>query len=145
MYRYNCNELQQDVEHLYRQLHTHRFDTVVALARGGTMIAQLLAYRLNIRDLQLIRVQNYDNDKKKGISIQGTLDIAEDARILLVDDIIDSGESMHALLDYLKERHKNASFSIATVYYKKSATIQPDFTCKEATEWIDFFWEREDR
>jgi xanthine phosphoribosyltransferase len=32
-------------------------------------------------------------------------------------------------------------FKLASLFYKKTALVQPDFTVKEAPHWIDFFWE----
>ncbi|EAH6031470.1 phosphoribosyltransferase, partial [Campylobacter jejuni] len=28
-----------------------------------------------------------------------------------------------------------------TIFYKKTALLEPDFKVKEATEWVDFYWD----
>jgi len=44
-------------------------------------------------------------------------------------------------LKILEEKYSHCEFKIATIYYKKTALIQPDFTVREAKKWIEFFWE----
>ena len=59
----------------------------------------------------------------------------------IIDDIVDSGETMKEILFILKEKFPNIEFKIATLFYKNTALIKPDFSVREANEWIDFFWE----
>jgi xanthine phosphoribosyltransferase len=59
----------------------------------------------------------------------------------LVDDIVDSGESMVEILRILREKYPHCEFKIATIFYKPTALIQPNFSVKEAKAWIEFFWE----
>ena len=54
---------------------------------------------------------------------------------------MDSGETMKEILFILKEKFPNIEFKIATLFYKNTALIKPDFSIREANEWIDFFWE----
>jgi xanthine phosphoribosyltransferase len=61
--------------------------------------------------------------------------------ILIVDDIVDSGETLQAVAKVLQQRYPSSCFKTATLFYKKDAIIKPDFTINEAKEWIDFFWE----
>jgi xanthine phosphoribosyltransferase len=30
---------------------------------------------------------------------------------------------------------------VASVFYKEKALLRPDFSAREATEWIEFFWD----
>ena len=48
---------------------------------------------------------------------------------------------MQEILRILKEKFPNVEFKLATLFYKKTAVLQPDYTVREATQWIDFFWE----
>ena len=41
----------------------------------------------------------------------------------------------------LKDKFPGVEFKLATIFYKKTAVLQPDFCVKEAKGWIDFFWE----
>ena len=61
--------------------------------------------------------------------------------MLIVDDIIDSGETLREVLRLLKEKYPQADFRLATIFYKPTAVIEADYTLKKAHDWIDFFWE----
>lgn len=41
----------------------------------------------------------------------------------------------------LIEKFPNTEFKLATLFYKKTALIKPDFYIKETDMWIEFFWE----
>ena len=60
---------------------------------------------------------------------------------LIVYDIVDSGETMREIIKVICHKFPDTEFKLATIFYKPSAVIQPDFAVKEATKWIDFFWE----
>ncbi len=68
---------------------------------------------------------------------------AED-RLLLVDDVFDSGRSLVAVIAELRRRcRRNTPESIrtATVYYKPSrnrSAIKPDYCVREVEEWLVF-------
>ena len=67
--------------------------TLVAVSRGGLIPAQLIAYRLNIRDIRVMKLISYDSDNKRG----ETKDISTDrlfdgSDVYFIDDLADSGE-----------------------------------------------------
>jgi hypoxanthine phosphoribosyltransferase len=68
---------------------------------------------------------------------------AED-RLLLVDDVFDSGRSLVAVIAELHRRCRRntpASIRTATVYYKPSrnrSTIKPDYCVHEVEDWLVF-------
>ncbi len=68
---------------------------------------------------------------------------AED-RLLLIDDIFDSGRSLAALVDELSRRCRRnmpSQVRIATVYYKPASnrtTLEPDFHVRVTSEWLVF-------
>ncbi|MEA1917649.1 MAG: phosphoribosyltransferase family protein, partial [Campylobacterota bacterium] len=57
------------------------------------------------------------------------------------DDIVDSGDTLKKVIEHLNEKHLHVELMSASIFYKKSALVEPDFKVKEAKEWIDFFWE----
>ena len=48
---------------------------------------------------------------------------------------------MSEILRILREKFPHCEFKIATIFYKKTAILSPDFAVKEANDWIEFFWE----
>ena len=80
---------------------------IVAIARGGLIPAQYLAYDLGIRDISTVTSRLYEG-KKKGKKEQeiGNLfmiDYESPDYIIVVDDIYDSGETMQGLLYAMSE------------------------------------------
>ena len=59
----------------------------------------------------------------------------------MIDDIVDSGETLQEIMKILREQYPECEFKIATIFYKSTAVIEADFAIKKAHEWIDFFWE----
>ncbi len=145
MYNYNCNELYTDVKILAKKSKLFKADTILAITRGGLIPSQLLAYRLNIRNIQTIQIQSYDNDiQRENLILNDTTNLADSLRVLIVDDIVDSGNTLKSLLLHVEKKYPHITFKSASIFYKSSASVQPDFTCKEAKEWINFFWETEE-
>jgi uncharacterized protein len=65
-------------------------------------------------------------------------------RLLLIDDVFDSGLSLEAVIDELKRRCKRnlpETIRIATVYFKPSrnkSSLQPDYYVRSTDEWLVF-------
>lgn len=84
-----------------------------------------------------------DNNTKKldTIEIFNIPDLSKHKKILLIDDIVDSGESLAEIKKVLLEKFPHIELKITTIFYKKTALLEPDFKVKEATEWVDFYWD----
>ena len=41
----------------------------------------------------------------------------------------------------LLNQYPHLDLKVASIYYKEKALLRPDFTAREATEWIEFFWD----
>jgi xanthine phosphoribosyltransferase len=90
-------------------------------------------------------VASYDDScQRDSVTIEGDCGAEGAKRILIVDDIVDSGKTLQRIKAHLKTRYPEAEIKCAAPWYKPSACEQPDFTCREATEWIEFFWDRFD-
>ncbi len=144
MYYYDYRQFCDDVQTLSRQCSSFNADTVLAVARGGVTLAHALSMALDIRNLQSIRVESYDGDtQRQEVSILGECDLKGSKRILVVDDIVDSGRTLFHLMPKLQSSHPQCEFKVAALFTKPSALTQPDFFLHEAREWIEFFWERD--
>lgn len=143
MIAYEYDQFKEDVARLREQCAPFKADTVVAVARGGMTLAHALSMALDVRNLQSIRIESYDGDRQReDISIMGECDFGGSERVLIVDDIVDSGKTLDALLHLFRARYPRILFKTAAIYTKPTALVQPDFSLYEATEWIEFFWER---
>ncbi len=144
MYYYDYAQFQDDTCALARLCRPFHADTIVGIARGGLMLSQALSYALEIRNVQSIRVESYDGiHQRDRLNLHVNCDLNHAQRVLIVDDIVDSGQTLRAVLDTLQERYPQSVFKSAALFYKPTACIQGDFQLHEATEWIDFFWEKD--
>ena len=144
MIYYDYKRFCTDVQSLAKQCEVFRPDTILAVARGGVTLGHALSMALDTRNLQSIRTESYDGEVQRNtINVYGTCDLSASKRILVVDDIVDSGQTLMHLMPFLRSLNPAAEFKIATLFTKQSAIMQPDFSLHEATDWIDFFWERD--
>jgi xanthine phosphoribosyltransferase len=141
---YPYEEFRQDSLELIREVKKFQPEMIVGIARGGLILAHSMAEGLDIRDVQTIRTELYDKtQKREEITLFGTCDFANKTKVLVVDDIADSGKTLDIVMKSFKQNNPHITFKVATLFYKKNSVFQPDFWVNEANEWIDFFWERD--
>ncbi|MDG6221048.1 MAG: phosphoribosyltransferase [Candidatus Thermoplasmatota archaeon] len=118
-------------------------DLVVALARGGLVPARAICDFLVLSNLVAIKVEHWGITA--GITGQATITYSlnidlKGKKILLVDDITDTGESMLKVLDYV---HKEGVDEVktATLMHITGSKYEPDFHAKEIKwKWVIFPW-----
>ena len=141
-YYYSYDEFIGDANALVQKVKDFAPDTLLAVARGGLTLGHFMAQGMDTRRLFALNSIHYEKEKKLDtLEIFNIPDLNTAKRILVVDDIIDSGETLKEVLRMLKEQYPNCEFKLATIFYKPTAVIEADYTLKEAHEWIDFFWE----
>ncbi len=141
-YYYSYNEFIQDVNELTKTLQNHSIDAIVAIARGGVTFGHFLAIKLNLRALFTINSIHYEKEQKlETIEIFNIPNLTNYKNILIVDDIIDSGDTMQEVVKRVQKEFQTQNILTATLFYKESAPFKPNFYCKIANAWIDFFWE----
>jgi len=64
-------------------------------------------------------------------------------RILVVDDVADTGKSLALVRTHLKEEGAT-EVRIATIYYKPWSVVVPDWYERKTSRWIIFPWERKE-
>ena len=117
------------------------FDAIIPIARGGLSLAHLLGEYYNIREVYSINTIGYDDTLKlESVKVFNIPDLGKAKNVLIVDDIVDSGDTMVEVLKVLRHRYPDVAFKVASLFYKKSAKIAPDWYVQEADCWIDFFW-----
>ena len=117
------------------------FDAIIAVARGGLSLAQLMGEYYNLRSVYSINTIGYeDTEKLQGVDVFNLPELKDAKQVLIVDDIVDSGDTLIEVLKVLKKVYPDITFKVASLFYKKSAKIAPNWYVKEAKGWIDFFW-----
>lgn len=118
-----------------------KFDAIIAIARGGLSLAQFLGEYYNIRNVYSINTIGYENTEKlESVKVFNIPELKDANTVLVVDDIVDSGDTLVEVLKRLGQIYPNIRFKTATLFYKKSAKIVPDWYAQEADAWIEFFW-----
>ena len=144
MKNYSFNEFIEDINFLSKKISSFSPDCIVAIARGGLTIGHFLAEKMDIREIYTINAISYEKDKKlKEIKIFNIPDLKNKKKVLLVDDISDSGDTLEKIINKLKKIYPSLEIKTATIFYKKTSKVIPDFKVKEAKEWINFFWENQ--
>ena len=118
-------------------------DVIVGVARGGWVPARVLSDFLGIDALATVRVEFYlgvAETRAAPVLTQGvSVDVTE-KKVLLVDDLVDTGESVRLAKEHL-EKQGAAEVLVATVYRKPSSVVTPDFYEKETERWVVFPWD----
>ena len=140
---YSYDEFAVDAKRMAKQIKDEfNPEVILAVARGGLTLGHSLAVALENRNLFTLNSIHYeDTNKLDTIQIFNVPDLSKYTKILLVDDIIDSGESMVEIKRELLKRYPNLDIKIATVFYKEKALLLPEFKVKEAHDWVEFFWD----
>ena len=137
---YSYEECVKDCKELTPMLKEYNPDALIAIARGGLTLGHLLSEALETREIYTLNSIHYDGMKKlETFDIFNIPDLSRRHKVVLVDDIIDSGESMVEILKILKDKYPHCEFKVATIFYKPTALMQPDFSIREAKGWIEFF------
>ena len=143
-YYYGYDEFVPDVLELTKKVREYDPDTLLAVARGGLTLGHFMAQAMDTRNLFALNSIHYDKSTKLDtIEIFNIPDLSRSKKVLVIDDIIDSGETLQELIRILQKKYPRVQFRLATIFYKPTAIIKADFTLKEAHDWIDFFWEKD--
>jgi hypothetical protein len=121
-------------------------DMVVALIRGGLVPARLICDHLHLKNLFAVKVEHWGITAQadmKAKLVQGLdLDL-KGKKILVVDDITDTGESMILSTDHLRTKGP-AVMKSATLLHIEHSKFEPDFydvfVPKEKWTWFIFPW-----
>ncbi len=127
---------------------------ILALWRGaapiGIAVQEFLSYQGIVSDHIAIRTASYagiDNQSKE-IAIYGMnyliKNVTYEDRLLIVDDVFDTGHTIEALIKHLQEKDRLKTpedIRVAEPYYKPSRNLTnrvPDYYLHETEQWLKF-------
>lgn len=117
-------------------------EIIVGVSRGGWLPARILSDLLDIPQLTSIRIEFYseiNQPNREPIITQPVPLPLHNKRVLLVDDITDSGKSLQlAKMELGKTADKIYTL---TLYHKPWSCLTPDFYFIETSKWVIFPWE----
>lgn len=118
-------------------------DIMIAISRGGFDPARIISDQLDIRKLASLQIIYYTglNTRKDEPEVLFPLNAQiEGLKVLVVDDVSDSGNSLIVVKRYIEE--KGASeVKLATLHHKPWSKFMPDFYGEEVDKWIIYPWE----
>ena len=110
-----------------------KFDQILCLARGGMRPGDLFS-RIFDLPLAILSTSSYREDE--GTS-RGSLDIAKyitmtkgalGGKVLLLDDLVDSGVTLQQVQDHLKENFPDVTeVRSAVIWWKACSAMKPDY------------------
>ncbi|MHA1937105.1 MAG: phosphoribosyltransferase, partial [Candidatus Thorarchaeota archaeon] len=118
-------------------------DAVVGIARGGWIPARILSDVLYADTLQNIRIEYYSDVGKKGREPKITQPITgsmEGRRILLVDEVADTGDSLYYAIDHVRTLGAG-DVRTAVLHWKPWSRVKPDFYMVQTESWTVYPWE----
>lgn len=111
-----------------------QFNQIVCLAKGGLRVGDIMC-RLYGQPLAILSTASYggkDNRQRGKIRFSQHLSSIEadlGNKVLLVDDLVDSGVSLLESINWLRSRYSANILEIRTavIWYKNTSVIAPDY------------------
>ena len=118
-------------------------EVVVAIARGGLLLAGSISYALGVKSCGALNVEFYTGVGERlpdPIVLPPMLDEQSlvGKRVLLVDDVSDSGRTLAMVMQLLKA--SGADVRSIVLYTKPGTLHEPDYTWRRTPLWITFPW-----
>jgi uncharacterized protein len=121
-------------------------DFIVGVSRGGWIPARIMSDLLENPKLVNVATEYYvgvaETKHKPTLTQQVSLPV-KDKKVLVVDDVADTGESLKLVKAHLKKQGAS-EIKIATIYYKPRSVTVPHYYQKETSSWIIFPWDRKE-
>jgi hypoxanthine phosphoribosyltransferase len=117
-------------------------DVIVALARGGYVPARLLCDFLDVENLLSIQSQHWTEaakaEERAIIKFPYIVDLSN-YRVLVVDDIVDTGDTLRLAKEYISKNWKPKELKTAALQWiSPVAKFKPDYYYIEVKDWTWF-------
>src|SRR5713226_7823815 len=131
---------------LARRIRESRFDpeVIVGVSRGGWPPARIMSDLLENQNLANMKVVFYKDIGVRNSEPTITQPVTSDVtgkRVLVVDDVADTGLSLRTVSRHLREKGA-LGIKVCTIYLKPHSVFTPDFYARKTTKWVIFPWER---
>jgi uncharacterized protein len=141
------SDYHRSIEQLALMVHRSgwKFNQIVCLAKGGLRIGDIIC-RISDQPLAILSTASYGGE---GNRTQGSITFSKDlsmttanlgSQVLLVDDLVDSGQSLRRSIAWLQHRYGFYIDEIRTavLWHKACSAIVPDYAVHylEDNPWI---------
>lgn len=138
------------VSNVYNKLKfKNQIDLIVAVGRGGFIPAVCLSHKLDLKNMTACFIDTYcsDNSRRTINDINTDRskmpDIGDAKNILVVDDIVDSGQTLDVLNKWIATKYPEITCQYACLVYKPSVAFSDVIYGFEhrGDSWVKFPWE----
>lgn len=139
---YSYEMFQDSIVDLVEQINDNDYDYIIGLTRGGLIPAVHLSHKLGVPMLSL-NWQTRDSNLR--LIPDDIKKLINNKKILIVDDIIDSGLTFKNLIEELSKYCH--AYEIACLIFNDDQEVQCDYfhiIIHRSVDhrWINFFWEK---
>ena len=145
---YDWKEMRRDVNTLCRDITLDKFDpqVIVGISRGGLLPGVMMSHWLQ-KPFKPVKAALRDFPEWEDYLPKKT-----DERVLIVDDICDSGETFTRMKSYIKGPRLNQPMELptevrfASLWWNNECDFEPHYYAQECAKdsediWIHFPWE----
>jgi hypothetical protein len=140
---YSWEEMRRDVNVLARDIVLDNFDPVVivGLSRGGLTPGVMLSHWFK-KPFKSVASALRDFPEWEDYLPRPT-----DKRVLIVDDICDSGETFHKMRGHITKKANGVDVRFATLWWNNECDFEPTYYVREIAKdstntWVHFPWEQ---
>jgi hypoxanthine phosphoribosyltransferase len=120
-----------------------KYDRVIALANGGLTMVRHFADLIDLRVISEMQVAFYRGINETHTAPEVIQPLSVDItgqRILIFEDIVDSGATLEFTLDYLLKKGA-AEVHTAALCRKSRASVHPEYSVQLLDRWVVFPYE----
>ena len=138
-------DLGEGARDLAERIHADGYepDVILAIARGGLLVAGALGYALGVKNTYTMNVEFYTGVDERLPApmilppVPELIDLAE-AKLLIADDVADTGRTLALVRDFCAA--KVSEVRTAVLYEKPTSVVPCDYVWRRTCAWITFPW-----
>ncbi|MEM1635603.1 MAG: phosphoribosyltransferase [Thermosphaera sp.] len=118
-------------------------DTIITIVKGGLIPARIIGDLLGIDEIGYVGVKFYKGVEKRGEKPFVTftaLPRLDYKKILIVDDVIESGRTISTVVD-LVSKYNYSGLKALALFVKPWSPVKPDYYYEVVDKWVVFPWE----
>jgi hypoxanthine phosphoribosyltransferase len=130
---------------LAEQVHADGYepDLILAIARGGLLVAGALGYALGVKNTWTMNVEFYtgvDERLDLPMILPPVPDLVEleSSKVLIADDVADTGMTLRLVREFCGSRV--GEVRTAVLYEKSRSVVRCEYVWKRTDGWITFPW-----
>ena len=138
--KYSWRKLKEDCDKIIEKLIDYEIDTIVIISRGGLVLGGILSNKLNIQNVYTVQATSYKEMIRTTVTVKNFPEI-RDSKILLVDDIVDTGDTLSVIKRRLERNDNKVITAVIHKSIDKKHETEPDIWIRDKDKWVVYPWE----